>query len=734
MNNLSIQKADVNSHFQGHWDDFYSHYMEIKSTAGKWNKCLCPLHDDTSPSLSFNGETGRFKCFGCNESGDAFHFYKLTHGLSSFPEVLQGICQDFGINGSGSRSTTAKKNKSQIVATYDYEDENGSLLFQVVRFDPKDFRQRRPDGKGGHIWNMEGVRRVPYRLSEVLQADLVLVPEGEKDVDNLRELGFTATTTAGGAEKWRPEYNDYFSGRDVVLLPDNDDPGRRHIEKIANSLKGVAMSIKVLQLPGLPDKGDVSDWIKAGGTKEDLEKMIAEAPEWEQGEDSGIVSDGLFELENKQWQRWPSMGDQAFSGFAGRFVEVASRKSEADPAAILITFLARFAVECGSSPFIYVGDSKHYARAFAVIVGASSKSRKGTSSKPVERLFKMRLLASDDIFITARVSPGPLSSGEGLIYAVRDEVTAWKVDKKTGEGEEVVIDPGVNDKRLFVMDEEFSSALIASKREGNTLSTIFRNVWDTGNLEPLTKNNRIRATAAHIGIVSHITLAELNRKLDEVEAFSGFANRILWVCARRQGVVPFPEPMPEKELASLQWELKGIIEKVREFSEMIFSEDAKEKWREIYSDLSKDHSGLVGAVIDRAESQVIRLAMIYSLLNSSPTISVDHLESALAVWRYCEASAGFIFAGREVNPHSQKILSLLISEGEKTATEIYEHFNRHIKKEQLEQSILEMVSQKKIEVERIQTKGRPRTIFKCCFQNNLREERELSELSLDFDF
>lgn len=442
----------------------------------------------------------------------------------------------------------------------------------------------------------------------------------------------------------------------------------------------------------------------------------------------------IKELENRIWEKWPSLGSEALTGFAGRFVELASRKSEADPAATLLTCLARFAVECGSVVFIYVGDAKHYVRVFVVIVGASSKSRKGTSSKPVKRLFRMGLLAADDIFIPARVSPGPLSSGEGLIYAVRDEVTAWKVDKKTGQGEEVVIDPGVADKRLFILDEEFSSALIAAKREGNTLSTILRSIWDSGNLEPLTKNNRIKSTGAHIGIVSHITLAELNRKLDEVEAFSGFANRILWVCARRQGVVPFPEPMPEKELASLQWELKGIIERVQKFSQMNFSEDAKEKWMEVYSDLSKDHSGLVGAVIDRAESQVIRLAMIYSLLDSSDIISVGHLESALAVWRYCEASAGFIFAGREVNPYSQKILDLLRKDGEKTATEIYEHFNRHIKKSQLEQSIMEMVSQKKIEIEKIQTKGRPRTVFRCCFNQRPCEESEESEERLDFSF
>ncbi len=305
MNKITIQKADVNSYFEGQWNKFYDRFMEIKSTAGKYHKCLCPFHDDSDPSLSFNSETGLFKCFGCNESGDAFHFYKLKHGLASFPEVLQGIGQDFGINGSGSRSTTTGKGNGRIVAEYEYVDEKGDLLFQVVRFDPKDFRQRRPDGKGGWIWNMKEVQRVPYRLPEVLKAELVLIPEGEKDCDNLRKWGFTATTSPGGAEKWEAQYNEALAGRDVILLPDNDMPGRKHIEKIAKSLKDVARSIKVVELPGLKEKQDVSDWIETGVTKEELEKMIAECPPWEPEEDPEEAAKSLFPRGPFPWEVLP---------------------------------------------------------------------------------------------------------------------------------------------------------------------------------------------------------------------------------------------------------------------------------------------------------------------------------------------------------------------------------------------------------------------------------------------
>ena len=191
------------------------------------------------------------------------------------------------------------------------------------------------------------------------------------------------------------------------------------------------------------------------------------------------------------------------------------------------------------------------------------------------------------------------------------------------------------------------------------------------------------------------------------------ANRILWVCARRQGIVPFPEPMPSKELSSLQWELKRIIEEARGFREMIFSDVSKMMWRDVYCDLSKDHSGLVGAVIDRAEAQVIRLAMIYSLLDSSAVIHPEHLKAALAMWRYCQESAQFIFSGREINPFSNRVLDLLRSSGGMSTTEIYNAFDRHITKRQLERGgHRESVSQRKVEIQTVKGGGRPKNIFK----------------------
>ncbi len=169
---------------------------------------------------------------------------------------------------------------TRIVATYDYRDPTGRVVFQVVRQHPKAFGQRRPDGTGGYIWNLKGVTPVPYRLPELLEADPsrpVLIPEGEKDVDRLRGLGFVATCNPGGAGKWRPSYSKVLAGRRVAVLPDNDEAGEEHAAQVVASLRGVAASAVVLRLPDLGPKGDVSDWLDAGGTKEDLERLVSEA-------------------------------------------------------------------------------------------------------------------------------------------------------------------------------------------------------------------------------------------------------------------------------------------------------------------------------------------------------------------------------------------------------------------------------------------------------------------------
>lgn len=169
-----------------------------------------------------------------------------------------------------------------VLATFDYTDEQGALLFQVCRVvGSKPFFQRRPNGHDEWISGIKDVRRVLYRLPKLISSTgTVYIPEGEKHVNALHRLDLNATCNAMGAGKWRTDYNEFLRDRDVVVLPDNDEPGHNHGQTIASNLQGVARSLRVLLLPNLKPKGDIINWLEAGGTKEQLEKLAAETPEW----------------------------------------------------------------------------------------------------------------------------------------------------------------------------------------------------------------------------------------------------------------------------------------------------------------------------------------------------------------------------------------------------------------------------------------------------------------------
>jgi hypothetical protein len=197
------------------------------------------------------------------------------------PEAIDWLRRELGVViEDDRRPTPAPRPGRRIVATYDYVDEEGDLLLQVVRYEPKEFRQRRPDPlvDGGWNWSVKGVRQVPYRLPDLIEAVAreapVFVVEGEKDVDALAAVGIAATCNAGGAGKWPATFVEHLVGADVIILPDNDDAGRNHRDVVAGSLRGAAARVRVLDLPDLPPKGDVSDWLAAGGDAQALYRLV----------------------------------------------------------------------------------------------------------------------------------------------------------------------------------------------------------------------------------------------------------------------------------------------------------------------------------------------------------------------------------------------------------------------------------------------------------------------------
>jgi replicative DNA helicase len=167
-----------------------------------------------------------------------------------------------------------------VEAIYDYTDENGKLLYQVLRYFGKDFKQRRPDGSSGWAWGLGDVRRVPFHLPKVRHSEFVAIVEGEKDVLTLERLEMIATCNNGGAGNFKPELAQFFAAKHIGIFPDNDDPGREHAMKVAAILAPVAKSVKIVEIPGIPLKGDVTDFVNSGGKIQDLREFYRKAQAW----------------------------------------------------------------------------------------------------------------------------------------------------------------------------------------------------------------------------------------------------------------------------------------------------------------------------------------------------------------------------------------------------------------------------------------------------------------------
>lgn len=423
---------------------------------------------------------------------------------------------------------------------------------------------------------------------------------------------------------------------------------------------------------------------------------------------SAQVSDGPDETK-VHVEPWPDpIHKAAFHGLAGRLVRVIEPYTEADSVALLVQLLVAFGSVIGRSAYLLAENDRHYCNLFAVIVGRSSKARKGTSWGRIKQLF-----ASFIDWMSDRVKTG-LSSGEGLIWQVRDRLVEekWNEGKKgePGFSEEVVVDAGVADKRLLVEEPEFASVLKVTSREGNTLSPTIRSAWDTGALSTLTKNSTNRATGAHISIIGHITNVELKRTLRETEAGNGFGNRFLWVCSKRSKILPESRPVPADILAPLVAELHEAISWAQNRGEMSRDEEAREDWIRVYPELSGDRHGLAGALTTRAEAQVSRLSLVYALLDQSPVIRREHLEAALALWDFCEQSARFIFGESLGDPVADEIRRLLESKPDgATRTEITQHFGGHKSRKELDAALktlleLDLVDRRKTG----DTGGRPK--------------------------
>lgn len=436
-------------------------------------------------------------------------------------------------------------------------------------------------------------------------------------------------------------------------------------------------------------------------------------------EEDFINEHGEFSYKPKLYDDQEGPASLAFYGLAGDVVRAIDPHTEADPMATLITFLIGFGNLIGDNAHFMAGARKHPCRIFAVVVGESGKGRKGASLGNVRLLFR----AVDPTWERDHITTG-ISSGEGLIYAVRDEVIK-KIPIFEGEGKDKeiidyeykIIDEGIEDKRLFVIEEEFGKTLRAAKRQGNTVSAIIRELWDSGSPRTLTKNP-IKTTAAHVSILGQITPEELKREVCDVDLVNGLANRFLWLMVERSKILPSGGFFHRIDVAPLIKKIKAAVEFARRTGEMTRDKEAEKLWEKVYEPLSTGVKGIVGSVTSRAEAQSMRLACLYALLDQSSEIKVIHLKAALELWNYCFKSARFIFGNAEVleNKNAKKLLDELRKwkeegKGGMTRTEVSrEVFKGNVSKQELDSIFKDLISNGFIKVEKLVPKGRKKKV------------------------
>jgi hypothetical protein len=389
----------------------------------------------------------------------------------------------------------------------------------------------------------------------------------------------------------------------------------------------------------------------------------------------------------------PQLHEAALHGLAGRVVETFDPMTEASLVAMLASFLIAYGNAVGRGPHFYVSETRHGINLFVVIVGATARSRKGTSYGPTHRLFEQ---VDPDWLHDRRF--GGVGSGEGIIWAIRDQSDSHD---------------GVDDKRLFIHEEELSSLLKVMSRSGSIVSEIARKAWDGSSpLRNMVKRYPVQASNPHISLLGHITQEELTRELNATEQANGFGNRNLWIYAERSKQLPDAPRLDDVAARKLATELRPALTFARKTGRMQRDAAATALWHDVYPDLTRDAPGLFGSLTARSEAQVLRLSMVYALLDCSAEIQPVHLTAALALWNYSEDSVRYIFGERLGDPIADRLLDALRTSGELTETELHNLFKRNQRAERIHQALQLLQSTGLAVVEEHPSGGRPTRVWK----------------------
>jgi hypothetical protein len=386
----------------------------------------------------------------------------------------------------------------------------------------------------------------------------------------------------------------------------------------------------------------------------------------------------------------PALTDPALHGLAGLVVRSLAPHTEADPAAVLLQFLAAFGNLVGPAPHCRVGPTRHGLNLFVVLVGESSKARKGTSWRQISSLFA----EVDPGWAAHRVTIGR-PTVKSILHAQRDQQP-------------------VADRRLFMLSEEFASVIHLLGRETGQLSPLLRCAWDGGDLSAHDVHHPLQATAPHLSIVGHITQSDLAHHLSRTESHNGFANRCLWTSVRRGKSLPEGGSLPPEPHATVVRELRRTLDWVQGENDLLFARTpaARDLWNNRYDALSQGREDAFGAATSRAEAQVPRLSAIYAALDRSPVVDACHLHAALAVWDYCRASARLLFDTAPIDPTARRISQALdVAPQGLSRVQIRALFNRHVSKDRIDLALEQLMTLGLIHRETAAGRGRSATLW-----------------------
>jgi hypothetical protein len=466
---------------------------------------------------------------------------------------------------------------------------------------------------------------------------------------------------------------------------------------------GIQSITGVTSLPGVKiTLFDHGEWIEERWEPDDEPPVDAEpnanTGTVSAGSDTGVPGDNAA---------WPVMDAAAYHGLAGEVVHTLLPHTESDPVALLLQYLAsfgnmagrvNFSSAAGRAPHVRRANANHYTNIFVFIVGRTSRSRKGTSAQDIRTVME----ATDYEWTRNSVKSG-ISSGEGIIEMVCD--ARFEMNRKTGEL--VCVAEAVDDKRLYLDEREFSSALNKMKQDTNIVSRILREAWDC--IPPIlatrTKHQPSTATEPLISVIGHITLDEIRQKFDDLSITDGFGNRFLYACTDRSKLLPEGGEFDPAVILALGAKTRDVVITAQGRGLMTVADDARPRWVEFYNAIeapSPNHNGLLGHLTARAAPQALRLSLLYALLDGAPQIMQPHVEAAIAVWQFCEDSARYIFATRTSDHAADEIIAAVERarpDGISRTSLLHDTFGRNIKAHELTRALKKLEAAGKIRCE-----------------------------------